>query len=45
MVDKLANPPLDVYRLLQSGAITAMPINCWFSRALRLFRRLGRIFP
>ena len=36
---------LDVRRLVDSGAIVIMPVNCWFSRTLRLFRREGRVFP
>jgi hypothetical protein len=35
---------LDVRRLIDSGAIIVMPVNCWFSRTLRLFRREGRVF-
>ena len=36
---------LDVRRLIDSGTIIVMPVNCWFSRTLRLFRREGRVFP
>ncbi len=36
-------PRLHIDRLLHSGAIKAMPVNCWLSRTLRLFRREGRV--
>ena len=31
-------PPLHIDRLVNSGAITVLPFNCWLSRTLRLFR-------
>ena len=37
--------PLNIHRLLLGGSIIPLPVNCWFSRALRMFRREGRLTP
>ena len=38
-------PRLNLPLMIMGETLHMLPVNCWFSRALRLFRRTGKVAP
>ena len=38
-------PRLNLPLMIMGNTLHVLPVNCWFSRTLRLFRRTGKVLP